>query len=61
MWRRTQLAALLERRTNDADAGVSDVDARRWYEANTARARSEVRVAQILLRDEAAAPPAPRS
>ncbi len=55
VWRRTQLAALIERRTNDADAGVSDADARRWYEANTARARSEVRVAQILLRDEGAA------
>lgn len=55
VWRRTQLAALIERRAGDADAGVSDADARRWYEANTARARSEVRVAQILVRDEAAA------
>ncbi len=55
VWRRTQLAALVERRTNDADAGVSDADARRWYDANTARARAEVRVAQILLRDEGAA------
>lgn len=53
-WRRSQLVALAER-AQAATVTVTEADARSWYETHSARARAEVRVAQILVRDEAAA------
>lgn len=52
-WKRAQLAALAERQ---AGAGpVTEQEARRYFTANESRIRSEVMVAQMLIRDEAAA------
>lgn len=53
-WRRSQLVALADR-SQSTGINVTEAEARAWYEAHSARARAEVRVAQILVRDEAAA------
>ena len=53
-WRRTQLATLLDTHEQVARPEVSEAEARAFYDANVPRIRTEVRVAQILLRDEAA-------
>lgn len=52
-WRRTQLAALAERQAGAEPVTVDE--AQRYYSANEARVRGEVMVAQMLIRDEAAA------
>ena len=52
-WRRTQLAALAERQAGAEPVTVEE--AQRYYTANEARVRGEVMVAQMLIRDEAAA------
>lgn len=52
-WRRQRLAELAERR--EAGAPVGDPEARAWYQAHAAEVRAQVRVAQLLLRDEDAA------
>lgn len=53
-WRRSQLATLLNQQQQTVRATVSDAEARAYYDANAARIRTEVHIAQILLRDEAA-------
>ena len=53
-WRRTQLATLLETHDQTTRPEVTEAEARAFYDANAPRIRTEVRVAQILLRDEAA-------
>jgi hypothetical protein len=53
-WRRTHLATLLETHEQTTRPTVSDAEARAYYEANSPRIRTEVHIAQILLRDEAA-------
>lgn len=53
-WRRAQLVALADRAQSNG-LNVTEAEARSWYESHTARARAEVRVAQILVRDEATA------
>lgn len=53
-WRRAQLVALADRATSN-QLTVTEAEARSWYASHTARARSEVRVAQVLVRDESTA------
>lgn len=53
-WRRSQLVALVDRAQSN-DQQITEAEARSWYESHQARARSEVRVAQVLVRDEASA------
>ncbi len=53
--RRSQLATLYEQHQTGQRATVSDAEARAYYEANGPRIRTEVRVQQILMRDETAA------
>ena len=53
--RRSQLAALYERHQSAQRPTVSDAEVRAYYTANATRIRSEVRIQQILVRDEAVA------
>lgn len=55
VWKRQQLVELFERWQDSQRATVSEADARQWYAAHEASIRAEVRVGQILLRDEAVA------
>lgn len=55
VWKRAQLVALFERWQDSQRAEVSEADARAYFAANEARIRAEVRVGQILVRDEATA------
>ncbi|MEI8259683.1 MAG: peptidyl-prolyl cis-trans isomerase, partial [Deltaproteobacteria bacterium] len=53
--RRAQLAALFEQHQTAQRPAVSDAEAHAYYDANGARIRTEVRIQQILVRDEATA------
>lgn len=53
-WRRAQLVTLVDRSQSN-EQQITEAEARSWYESHQARARSEVRVAQVLVRDEASA------
>ena len=53
-WRRSQLLTLLEAHDQTARPAIGDAEARAYYDANGPRVRTEVRIGQILLRDEAA-------
>lgn len=53
-WRRSQLATLFEAHEQTVRPTVSEAEAHAYYDANATRIRSEVHIAQILLRDEAA-------
>lgn len=52
-WKRDRLAELFEQQQANQRPEVSEADARHYYDANASRIRTEVRVSQILLRDEA--------
>ena len=52
-WKREQLSNLYIQSEANRRPAISEADARRYYDANATRIRTEVRVSQILMRDEA--------
>lgn len=54
-WRREQLADLYEEHAASRRPEIGEADARQYYDANATKIRTEVRVGQIMLRDEARA------
>lgn len=54
-WKRERLADLFHLREASRPSLITEADERRYYDANAARIRTEVRVSQIMLRDEARA------
>lgn len=55
VWKRNQLVALFEHWQDGQRSTISEADARAYFAAHEADIRAEVRVGQILVRDEAAA------
>ncbi len=51
-WKRDQLSELYERRQAAHQPPVTEADARRYYDENASHVRTEIRVAQILMRDQ---------
>lgn len=52
-WTRDHLSELYQEREASRRPQISEADARRYYDQNTTRIRTETRIGQILYRDEA--------